>query len=88
MRLKLSNEFSKEPVEILSLYIADALEGWEIQTKTARYVIDKNLRWQIRDYLDHQNITERMVYPGMDGLSQWLGRHYFVRDDKNARSGS
>ena len=38
MRLKLSNEFSKEPVEIRSLYIADALEGWEIQTKTAKFV--------------------------------------------------
>ena len=38
LRLKLSNEFSKEPVEILSLYIADALEGWEIQTKTAKYL--------------------------------------------------
>lgn len=38
LRLKLSNEFSKEPLEIRSLYIADALEGWEIQTKTAKYV--------------------------------------------------
>ena len=47
--------------------------------ETARYVIAKELRWQIRDFLDHQNITERMVYPGLDGLSRWLGRHYFVR---------
>ena len=46
--------------------------------KTARFVISKDLRWQIRDYLDHQNITERMVYPGLDGLSSWLGRHYYV----------
>jgi hypothetical protein len=48
--------------------------------KTARFVIAKELRWQIRDFLDHQNITERMVYPGLDGLSQWLGRHYYVRE--------
>lgn len=47
--------------------------------KTERYVIDRKLRWQIRDFLDHQNITERVVYPGLDGLSKWLGRHYFVR---------
>lgn len=46
---------------------------------TARFVIKKELRWRIRDMLDHQNITERIVYPGMDGLSRWLGRHYFVR---------
>ena len=38
LRLKISNEFSKEPVDIRSMYIADAIEGWEIQTKTARYV--------------------------------------------------
>lgn len=47
---------------------------------TARYIINKDLRWRIRDMLDHQNITERIVYPGLDGLSRWLGRHYFVRD--------
>jgi hypothetical protein len=47
---------------------------------TCRFVIKKELRWRIRDMLDHQNITERTVYPGLDGLSHWLGRHYFVRD--------
>ena len=47
--------------------------------ETVRFVIAKELRWQIRDFLDHQNITERMVYPGLDGLSEWLGRRYFVR---------
>lgn len=47
---------------------------------TIRYIIKKELRWRIRDMLDHLNITERIVYPGLDGLSKWLGRHYFVRD--------
>ncbi len=46
---------------------------------TVKYVIKKELRWQIRDMLDHQNISERIVYPGLDGLSRWLGRHYFVK---------
>ena len=46
---------------------------------TYKYVIDKSLRWQIRDILDHQNISERIVYPGLDGLSRWIGRHYYVK---------
>lgn len=37
-RLQLSNEFSKEPVEIRSIYIADGSETWTIDTKTARYL--------------------------------------------------
>ncbi|WP_035792032.1 FRG domain-containing protein [Butyrivibrio sp. AE3006] len=47
--------------------------------KTVKYIIKKELRWQIRDMLDHQNISERIVYPGLDGISRWLGRHYFVK---------
>ena len=46
--------------------------------QTVRYLIKKELRWQIRDFLDHQNINERLIYPGLDGISKWLGRHYFV----------
>lgn len=45
-----------------------------------RYVIDKNLRWQIRDMLDQSNINERIVYPGLDGIATWLRRYFFVRD--------
>ncbi len=44
---------------------------------TVKYVIRKELRWRIRDMLDQQNISERMVYPGLDGLCKWLGRHYY-----------
>jgi hypothetical protein len=46
---------------------------------TVKYVIKKELRWRIRDMLDQLNINERTVYPGLDGLSRWLARHYFVR---------
>lgn len=47
--------------------------------KTVRYVIKKEIRWQARDLLDQLNISERIVYPGLDGLSKWLARHYYVR---------
>ena len=48
--------------------------------RTVRYIIKKEIRWQVRDLLDQLNISERIVYPGLDGLSQWLARHYFVKD--------
>ncbi len=47
---------------------------------TVKYIIDKSLRWKIRDMLDRMNINERMIYPGLDGLSAWLKRHYYVKD--------
>ena len=49
---------------------------------TIKYVIDKDLRWYARDMLDQLNISERTVYPGLDGLSRWLARHYFVKSSK------
>ena len=47
---------------------------------SVRYVIDAGLRWRVRDMLDQLNISERLVYPGLDGLSKWIARHYFVKD--------
>lgn len=44
-----------------------------------KYIIDKSLKWRIRDMLDQMNINERIMYPGFDGLSQWLKRHYYVK---------
>jgi hypothetical protein len=49
--------------------------------KTVRYVIKKEIRWQIRDLLDQLNMSERIVYPGLDGLSRWLARHFYVKGD-------
>ena len=46
---------------------------------TIRYVIDKSLIWRIRDMLDQMNINERTTYLGLDGLSQWIKRHYYVK---------
>jgi hypothetical protein len=47
---------------------------------TTQYIIDKSLRWRIRDMLDQLNISERIVYPGLSGLSKWIARHYFVKE--------
>ncbi len=67
--------FSLVPMEMQDI------EGFldEKTQNTVKYVIDRELRWRVRDMLDQLNISERIVYPGLGGLSKWIARHYFVK---------
>lgn len=67
--------FSVIPLEM------DDIEGFldKNTENTVRYVIDKSLCWDLRDILDQMNISERIVFPGLDGLSKWIARHYYVK---------
>lgn len=59
-----------------------SFEDWLVQEPDFgwKVVIPTKLLWEVRDKLDQANITERVLFPGLDGLSRWLKRHYSPRN--------
>ena len=73
--------FSIIPAGIEHTYDDFGIEQFleEQTSRTVKYTISAKLKWRIRDMLDHMNMNERIMFPGLDGLSKWLTRHYYVK---------
>lgn len=54
------------------------IDDWLADNPTLyrKLIIPSEMKWECRDKLDQCNITERVLFPGLDGLSSWLKRHY------------
>jgi hypothetical protein len=59
-----------DPNACLDCWLEDHPDTWQ------KIIIPAALKWEIRDKLDQSNITERVLFPGLDGLSRWQRRYY------------
>lgn len=64
-----------DPRTVFDTWLGKHPEVWR------KIVIPAALKWEIRDKLDQANVTERVLFPGMDGLSRWLKRQYSPKID-------
>ncbi len=62
--------FMSNPTSLLNKWLEDKSGLY------FRICIPAKLKWEIRDRLDQLNINERVFFPGYEGLSKWLKRHY------------
>lgn len=84
---RIANQYALFSVVSDARVTLDALEGTE--DCFSKIIIPKEVKLEIRDKLDYINISERMIYPGLDGICKWITRRYAALGPKyNARGGN
>jgi hypothetical protein len=68
--LSIMNDAEESPNEFLETYCQ------AFPDLVFRIVIEASAKSEIRDMLDQNNISERMLFPGLPGLCSWLKRYY------------
>jgi hypothetical protein len=71
--------FDARIVNQYALFSVTSPVDTNIEEWAARVVIPAELKWEVRDKLDQANVTERVLFPGLDGISRWLARYYAPR---------
>ncbi|MBY3068295.1 FRG domain-containing protein [Rhizobium laguerreae] len=49
-----------------------------------RIIIPAAIKWELRDKLDQDNVSERMLFPGLDGTARFLTRYYSMGPNQTA----
>jgi hypothetical protein len=49
-----------------------------------RIIIPAAIKWELRDKLDQDNVSERMLFPGLDGTARFLTRYYSMGPSQTA----
>ena len=62
------------PAKSHDLYLRE--KSSDLPDLVRRVIIHRRAKPEIRDMLDQNNITERMLFPGLPGLCDWLRRYY------------